>query len=186
MCLFIGYKASLWWQILKQFPNEYIYLLISGIIFDIFFFFSNLTDITEVENGIKPLMSSASYNSSTSYIFLTYMSYFLVKNFFHIFFLKHSSQTGKFLKNRPKDADSMTYISDHLPSGLISFSVVGPFLFLLQNPFPGGSVLQSKFTNDPAELVYVHFPNRIRWMSHKEQKGMEPVRKNNNGNDFGF
>lgn len=80
----------------------------------------------------------------------------------------------------------MTYISDHLPSGLISFSVVGPFLFLLQNPFPGGSILQSKFTNDPAELVYVHFSNRIRWMPHKEQKRMEPARKNNNGNDFRF
>lgn len=79
-----------------------------------------------------------------------------------------------------------TYIGDHLPSGLISLPVVGPFLFLLQNPFPGGAVLQGKFTNDPAELVYVHFPDRIRRMPHKKQKGMEPARKNNRANDFSF
>lgn len=81
---------------------------------------------------------------------------------------------------------SWTYIGDHLPSGLISLSVVGSFLFLLQNPLPGGAVLQCKLTDDPAEFVYIHLPNCIRWMPHKEQKGMEPERKNNNGNDASF
>lgn len=71
-----------------------------------------------------------------------------------------------------------TYIGDHLPSGLISLSVVGPFLFLLQNPFPGGAILQCKLANDPAEFVYVHFPNCIRRVTHEEQKGMEPAMKN--------
>lgn len=85
-----------------------------------------------------------------------------------------------------KDWYHETHISDHLPSGLISFSVVGPFLFLLQNPLPGGTVLQGKFTDDPAELVYVHLPNCIRWMTHKEQKGMESAVKNNSGHDFSF
>lgn len=75
-----------------------------------------------------------------------------------------------------------TYISDHLPSGLISFSVVGPFLFLLQNPLPGCPIFQCKFTDDPAELVYIHFPYCIRRMAHKEQKGMEPAMRTKTGN----
>lgn len=60
-----------------------------------------------------------------------------------------------------------TYICYHFPSGLVSFPVVSSFLFLLQDSFPGGAVLQSKLTNNLAELIDVDFTYRIGRMAHK-------------------
>lgn len=80
-----------------------------------------------------------------------------------------------------------TYVGDHLPSGLISLSVIGPLLFLLQNPFPGRAILECKFADDPAELVDVHLSNCIGGMAHKEQKGVKSAGKNNSdGSEFTF
>lgn len=49
----------------------------------------------------------------------------------------------------------IAHLRYHLPSGLIAFSVIGFLLELLYHSFPGGSVLESKFRDNPAELVWL-------------------------------
>lgn len=70
-----------------------------------------------------------------------------------------------------------THICDHLSSGLVPLSVVGPLLFLLQDAFPRGPVLQGKLTEDLTEAVDADLPHSVRWMAQEQQEGMEPARR---------
>lgn len=69
-----------------------------------------------------------------------------------------------------------TYICDHLASGLVPLSVVGPFLFLLQDALAGGTVLQRKLAQNLTEAVHTHVAHGVRRVAQEQQEGMEPGR----------
>lgn len=68
-----------------------------------------------------------------------------------------------------------TYVCDHLPSGLVPLSVVGPLQFLLEHTLSGGTVLQGKFTQDFAEAVNGDLARRIHRVAQEQEKGVEPA-----------
>lgn len=75
------------------------------------------------------------------------------------------------------DAHRSIDVYDHFPSGLVAFTVVGAFLFLLQNTVSGGSVLQCKLTEDLTEPVNADVSHTVSRMTEEQQERVEPRRK---------
>lgn len=61
-------------------------------------------------------------------------------------------------------------INDHLSSGLVAFTVISPFLFLLKNALSGGPVLQSELTEDFTEPVHADLPHAVGRMTEEQQE----------------
>lgn len=67
-------------------------------------------------------------------------------------------------------------VHDHLPSGLVAFSVVGSFLFLLQHAVARGPVLQRKLAEDFTEPVDADVSHAVGRMTEVQQERVEPGR----------
>lgn len=72
------------------------------------------------------------------------------------------------------DAHGRVHVHDHLPAGLVAFSVVGPFLLLLQHAVPGRAVLQGKLAEDLAEPVHADLSHAVGRMPEEQQERVEP------------
>lgn len=73
-------------------------------------------------------------------------------------------------------------VHDHLPSGLVAFTVVGSFLFLLQHAVSGGSVLQRKLAEDFTEPVDADLSHAVGRMTEEQQERMKPRRRKRTSN----
>lgn len=67
------------------------------------------------------------------------------------------------------------YVCYHFPPGLVSFSVVGPLLFLLQHAFSRCPVLQGELTQDLAEAMDANLSYSVDRMPQEQQKSVEPA-----------
>lgn len=67
-------------------------------------------------------------------------------------------------------------VHDHLSPGLVAFSVVGSFLFLLQHTVARGPVLQRKLAEDFTEPVDADVPHAVGRMTEVQQERVEPGR----------
>lgn len=67
------------------------------------------------------------------------------------------------------------YLSDHLASGLGSFSVSGSFPFEGEDSFSGGAILQSELTDDPTETGDFNVSDRGGRLTQEQQEGVEPA-----------
>lgn len=61
-------------------------------------------------------------------------------------------------------------VHDHLPSGLVAFTVVSSFLFLLQHTISGGPVLQCKLTEDFTEPMDADLSHAVGRMTKEQQE----------------
>ncbi len=61
-------------------------------------------------------------------------------------------------------------VCDHLSSGLVSLSVNGTLLFLLEDAFASGAVLQSKLAEDFTEPSHADLTNAVRRVTQEQQK----------------
>lgn len=75
------------------------------------------------------------------------------------------------------DTHGSVDLHDHLSSRLVAFTVVGPFLPLLQHAVSGGAVLQGKLADDFTEPVDTDLPHTVGRMPEVQQEWMEPGKK---------
>lgn len=68
-----------------------------------------------------------------------------------------------------------TYICYHFPPGLVSLSVVGPLLFLLQHALSRCAILQGKLAQDFTEAMNADLADGVYRMAEEQQKRMKPA-----------
>ncbi len=66
-------------------------------------------------------------------------------------------------------------VCDHLSSSLVSLSVNGTLLFLLEDAFASGAVLQSELTEDFTEPSHADLTNAVRRVTQEQQKRVKPA-----------
>lgn len=81
------------------------------------------------------------------------------------------------------DAHRSVNIHDHLSSSLVAFTVVGPFLFLLQHAVSGGSILKRKLAEDLTEPVNTDLSHAVGGVTQEQQERMEPGGRGRRGGD---
>lgn len=66
------------------------------------------------------------------------------------------------------------HLCDHASPGLVTLTVRGPLLLLLQHPFPASAVLKCKLAQCVAKLHDAHLTGCLCRVAQVEQEGMEP------------
>ncbi len=66
-------------------------------------------------------------------------------------------------------------VCDHLSSGLVSLSVIGALLFLLEDALTSGAVLQSELAEDFTEPSHADLSNAVRRVTQEQQKRVKPA-----------